>query len=500
MKKKDTCFVVMPFGKKPIADSGGRYYDFDKVYRVIIQRAIKQSGLTPLRADERTGSHIVHAEMFADLRDHPVVLADLSLLNPNVFYELGIRHVMSAAGTVLMCRQGTVLPFDVKLSRVIFYEFDGEALDWETVENVVQRVQAGLENAKRRKPDSPVHALLDSVLSSTENRATGLRNDGPQGLSRGGELVAYQKELAMQWRGSGAKWRQKAIEHSASWFGLRSAAYLALSETPTKRGLLGELPHQLFFLEQYDLANELFEAKKNSEEFSLRDTLRYASSVSEADGSPNGIKTAWRIMQSGLAMIDSKVSPADATPRQAKDAAGAYYCAGTFLAWKWRLTASESDLTQAITYLTKSQRWGECQAAGEAAYPLGQVAYVRLLLLILLRALENDVDRADRERHRETILNLKPSGNQAQESVSYLRWYQVFTLTDLGSDQEALALAYQALAEDARVSGSSIGEPTTTIAGRQYRVLRRFIEINHLLFCNPEQLGRIGQMLQHAST
>ena len=153
MNAPDNCFVVMPFGRKPIPDSAGRVYDFDKVYRVIIQRAIRQAGLEPVRADERLGSHMVHAEMFADLRDHPVVLADLSLLNPNVFYELGIRHVMSPSGTVLMCRQGTLLPFDVNLSRVIFYDFDGESLDWEVVESVVQRVQAGLENAKRRQPE-----------------------------------------------------------------------------------------------------------------------------------------------------------------------------------------------------------------------------------------------------------------------------------------------------------------------------------------------------------
>ena len=93
--KGDEFFVIMPFGTKQHAD-GSSKYDFDKVYRVLIQRAIRESGMTSVRADERVTSAPIHTEMFRDLRDRAVVLADLSLDNPNVFYELGIRHVMSA--------------------------------------------------------------------------------------------------------------------------------------------------------------------------------------------------------------------------------------------------------------------------------------------------------------------------------------------------------------------------------------------------------------------
>lgn len=106
----DKCFVVMPFGLKPKNDGSGDIYDFDKVYRVIIQRAILQAGMEPIRADETKGSRMIHTDMFKDLRDRPIVLADLSLYNPNVFYELGIRHVMSPSGTVLICCKGADLP------------------------------------------------------------------------------------------------------------------------------------------------------------------------------------------------------------------------------------------------------------------------------------------------------------------------------------------------------------------------------------------------------
>ena len=89
MSETDKCFVVMPFGIKPRNDGTDRTYNFDKVYRVIIQRAISNVGMQPLRADETEGSRIIHADMFKDLRDRPVVLVDLSLLNPLLIGMVG---------------------------------------------------------------------------------------------------------------------------------------------------------------------------------------------------------------------------------------------------------------------------------------------------------------------------------------------------------------------------------------------------------------------------
>ena len=78
----------MPFGKKPLPD--GSTYDFDKVYRVIITRAVQEVGLKPLRADETVGSRLIHSDMFKDLRDRSIVLADLSLEESQCF--LRTRH------------------------------------------------------------------------------------------------------------------------------------------------------------------------------------------------------------------------------------------------------------------------------------------------------------------------------------------------------------------------------------------------------------------------
>src|SRR5438128_283200 len=107
----------MPFGCKSLNNGSDSSYDFDKVYRVF-QRAVRLAGLNPIRADEQHGG-VIHAEMFRALREAKVVVADLSLENGNVYYEVGVRHALRTSGTILVCRSGTKLPFDLSHSRVL---------------------------------------------------------------------------------------------------------------------------------------------------------------------------------------------------------------------------------------------------------------------------------------------------------------------------------------------------------------------------------------------
>src|SRR5262245_27528254 len=199
MAAVDRCFVVMPFGVKPRNDGTGGTYDFDKVYRVLIQRAIRNVQMQALRADETEGSRVIHADMFKDLRDRPVVIVDLSLLNANVFYELGIRHVMSPTGTVLIANEDTIkrLPFDIELSRTIAYKYDGQHMDWDEVERVVPLLQAAIEEARRGAPDSPIYAFLEQVLSPSALKKDDSLDGDPGNPSS--DLHKYQRHLAEIW-------------------------------------------------------------------------------------------------------------------------------------------------------------------------------------------------------------------------------------------------------------------------------------------------------------
>jgi hypothetical protein len=282
----DECFVVMPFGSKPFAD--GRTYDFDKVYRVIICRAIRNAELQPIRADERKGSRLVHSDMFLDLRDRRIVLADLSLENPNVYYELGIRHVMSPTGTILMCRSGATLPFDVKLSRVIFYKFDGEDLDWEEAERTVTRLTDALQDAKRRKADSPVHALLEHVLSNQRDQIS------PQLTIRkpsDSSLYDYQKALGELWLQQNKTLEELIQTHRSTIFGRRALGEYCLA-TPKLPDQAQLIASWLADAEQYPLANRLFDKLNQAHLLDVLGKLQYASSYSEEHQTVDGAEKA----------------------------------------------------------------------------------------------------------------------------------------------------------------------------------------------------------------
>ena len=187
------CFVVMPFGKKPVPGVSDRIFDFDKPYRVIMRRAIEAAGMVPVRADESTASGIIHSDMFKALRDRRVVLAELSLHNPNVYYELGVRHVLASAGTVLMCRADQPLPFDIALSRVV-YEYDGRHLDWEEAERVVPILRQYLLEALEGHQDSPVHGAASTFLRPTDAATvltrTPTRSSSPSSIGTRGTSVS----------------------------------------------------------------------------------------------------------------------------------------------------------------------------------------------------------------------------------------------------------------------------------------------------------------------
>jgi hypothetical protein len=113
------CFVDMPFGKK-IDLASGIKIDFNQIYESAIKPAIKDVGLDPLRGDEEKTGGIIHTAMFERLLLAEYVVADLTLANPNVFYELGIRHAAKPFTTVPIYANSHPLPFDVTMIRLLY--------------------------------------------------------------------------------------------------------------------------------------------------------------------------------------------------------------------------------------------------------------------------------------------------------------------------------------------------------------------------------------------
>ena len=104
MPYRAICFVIMPFGRKP--DASGREIDFDIVYKDIIEPAIRDVGFDPVRADEEVNAGLIHKAMFERLALSEYAIADLTIFNPNVYYELGVRHAVRPANDGAALRRG----------------------------------------------------------------------------------------------------------------------------------------------------------------------------------------------------------------------------------------------------------------------------------------------------------------------------------------------------------------------------------------------------------
>jgi len=115
-----TCFVIGPIGNR-LATAGSpdrvTYEESLRVMEEVIEPACVQNGLSPVRADGLTRAGEITEQIFHRLRDDVVVIADLTGANPNVMYELGLRHTRNKL-TVQIGEFGR-LPFDVNVIRTI---------------------------------------------------------------------------------------------------------------------------------------------------------------------------------------------------------------------------------------------------------------------------------------------------------------------------------------------------------------------------------------------
>ena len=149
----------MPFGRKPAAS--GMSVDFDSVYSDLIAPGIEAAGLEPLRADQELTGGIIHKPMFERLILCEFAVADLTTANANVFYELGLRHAVRPASTLLLFAEGTgQLPFDVALLRALPYRLDAAGKPANTAQGR-DAIAARLREARELATDSPVYQLVD---------------------------------------------------------------------------------------------------------------------------------------------------------------------------------------------------------------------------------------------------------------------------------------------------------------------------------------------------
>jgi hypothetical protein len=156
-----SCFVVAPIGSSG-SDVRKRS---DQVLRHVIRPAVEPLGYKVVRADEIDQSGSINAQVISRITDSHLVIADLTDLNPNVLYELALRHALRKP-FVQLAAEGQRLPFDVADLRTIFLDYrdlDSAAEARAAIMNAVEGIEKG----------EPIETPMSYALELKDLRGSG---------------------------------------------------------------------------------------------------------------------------------------------------------------------------------------------------------------------------------------------------------------------------------------------------------------------------------------
>jgi hypothetical protein len=166
--------VIRSFGQKAGVD-------FDRVHTDLIAPALQQVSAEGGTTGEIVEAGNVREDMFRELVLADVVVADVSVHNANVFYELGIRHAARSRATVLIRARIDEVPFDLKTDRYLSYDPVHPAAA------VTRLVQVLRETLANERADSPVFQMLPGFTSDPQATLFDLPRDLREEIERARE-------------------------------------------------------------------------------------------------------------------------------------------------------------------------------------------------------------------------------------------------------------------------------------------------------------------------
>ncbi len=169
MSVKPVCFIVMPFGRKRTQAETGKgpaEIDFNGLWDQAYFPLLQELGYEPVRADQESGSLIVN-QMLERLYFSDLVLADLTIPNGNVYYEIGIRHAAKRDGCVLLAADWSKQLFDVAQMRTVRYPLPKGEIDEATAQAVRLAIRPKIETMRRGR--SPLYEALPGYPENVDD-------------------------------------------------------------------------------------------------------------------------------------------------------------------------------------------------------------------------------------------------------------------------------------------------------------------------------------------
>jgi hypothetical protein len=170
-----TCFVIQPF------DNG----KFDKRFHDTFQPAIVAAGLQPYRVDQDPATVVPIEDIEAGIRRADVCFAEITMDNPNVWFELGFA-IAARKPVIMVCATDRErFPFDVQHRLIIRYKSESARDFDELGKQITQRLKAALatqlrvESVQEISPAAPTDGLTEHELVALISIAAAGFDGGP---------------------------------------------------------------------------------------------------------------------------------------------------------------------------------------------------------------------------------------------------------------------------------------------------------------------------------
>ena len=200
MGQEVSCFVIIGYGKKTsYANGKARVLDLDQTFSLLIKPVFEALKIPCYRAIDKNLNGSIDKVMLQEIKNADISLVDISTLNANVMWKLGVRHSLKPNHTIMICEkeQMNSIPFDINHFVVYQYAHSEEGIPYMEVERfrkVLTDLVTGVLNQNPAMTDSPVFTFLEDELKRDAKANENDNSDSFATIMRNAEKAKNNKE------------------------------------------------------------------------------------------------------------------------------------------------------------------------------------------------------------------------------------------------------------------------------------------------------------------